>query len=42
VQGRSYCADHHRDAVEIGYAHRFEQYHAYLKLPESLVPRRRR
>ncbi len=31
-----------RDAVEIGYEHRFEQYDIYLEKPEPLVPRRRR
>ena len=31
-----------RDAVEIGYEHRFEQYDVYLEKPEPLVPRRRR
>ncbi len=29
-----------RDAVEIGYEHRFEQYDIYLEKPEPLVPRR--
>jgi N-methylhydantoinase A len=31
-----------RDAVEIGYEHRFEQYDIFLEKPEPLVPRRRR
>ncbi len=31
-----------RDAVEIGYEHRFEQYDVFLEKPEPLVPRRRR
>src|SRR5262245_23908773 len=31
-----------RDAVEIGYEHRFEQYDVYLEKPEPLVPRRLR
>ena len=34
--------DGFRDAVEIGYEHRFEQYDIYLEKPAPLVPRHRR
>jgi N-methylhydantoinase A len=36
------ATDGFRDAVEIGYEHRFEQYDIHLEKPEPLVPRRRR